>query len=231
MEAPLSKRLAAEVVGTFGFFFIAFCAIVTLATQGPTSIQPIGIAAGFGFALAAMIFALGHVSGGHYNPAVTAGLAGSGRFPAAEVVPYWVAQLVGGLLASLLIRVVFNRVVLKAVLTGPGRGVNNGKALTLEIVVTFLFILVVATVAIDPRAPWSGVFAPFAIGLFIFTAISSVGPLSGGSYNPARSLCPAIVTGDFNDVWIYIVGPLAGGALAGLAHRYFRMAAEPAPAD
>jgi MIP family channel proteins len=222
LSAPLTKRLVAEVIGTFGFFFAGFCGIATLATQGAPAIQSLGIAFGFGLGLAMMIFAFGHVSGGHYNPAVTLGLGAARRFPTAEIAPYWGAQLVGGFLAALLIRVLFTSQISKLMLTHPGLGISNGKALVFEIVFTFLFVLVVATVATDERAPWNGVFAPLAIGLFIFTAATVVGPMSGGSFNPARSLDPAIVAGTFSDVWIYIVGPLVGGALGGLVHAYFR---------
>lgn len=222
MPFDLPRRLLAEVVGTFGFFFMGFSGIAALSTQGPAAISSIGIAAGFGFGLAAMIFAFGHVSGGHYNPAVTAGLAAARRFPPAEIVPYWVAQLVGGIAAAAVIRAIFTKAVLHATLTMPGHGVTDGRALLLEAIATALFVLVVATVAADKRAPWNGVFAPFAIGLFIFTAATAVGPLSGGSFNPARSLSPAIVSGTWTNQWIYIVGPLAGGVLAGLLNLVFR---------
>ena len=92
----------------------------------------------------------------------------------------------------------------------------------MEAIFTFLFVLVIATVATDERAPWNGVFAPFAIGLFIFTAATVCGPISGGSFNPARSIAPAIIGTEFGDLWIYIVGPLVGGVLGGLVHAYFR---------
>ena len=97
----------------------------------------------------------------------------------------------------------------------------------LELVFTFLFVLVISTVATDKRAPWNGVFAPFAIGLFIFTAVTVCGPISGGSFNPARSITPALIDGTFTHLWVYIVGPLAGGALGGLVNRLIR---EPDPA-
>ncbi len=221
MQPDLPKRLAAETVGTFGFFFAGFCGIASLDTQGPTAIQAVGIAAGFGFGLALMIFAFGHLSGGHFNPAVTLGLTAARRFSPGDLLPYWAAQLIGGLIAALLIRILFNKAIVVTVLTEPGHGISVGKALVLEGVFTFLFLLVVSTVATDTRAPWNGVFAPFAIGLFIFTAASVAGPMSGGSFNPARSVAPAIIAGNFTNLWIYIVGPLAGGAIGGALHAYF----------
>jgi MIP family channel proteins len=219
----LQKRLAAEVVGTFGFFFTGFTGIAAFVTQGgSTAILSLGIAAGFGFGLGLMIFAFGHVSGGHYNPAVTLGLAFARRFPAAEVLPYWAAQLVGGIAASAVLLAIFSKFVLHQVVNVPGHGVSDGKALVLELIFTFLFVTVVSTVAADRRAPWFGVFAPFAIGLFIFTAATVCGPISGGSFNPARSIAPAIVDGDFTNLWVYIVGPLAGGAVGGLVNLLLR---------
>jgi MIP family channel proteins len=222
MQTDITKRLAAEVIGTFGFFFIGFTGIAALVTQPAGVIQSIGIAAGFGFGLGLMIFAFGHLSGGHFNPAVTAGLTAGGRFSTTEVVPYWVAQLAGGLIAAIAIRVVFSSRVEDALVNVPGRGISDGKALVMEGIFTFLFVLVIATVATDERAPWNGVFAPFAIGLFIFTAAIVCGPISGGSFNPARSIAPAIIGTEFGDLWVYIVGPLVGGVLGGLVHAYFR---------
>lgn len=221
MSVPLSKRLLAEVIGTFGFFFTGFCGIAALNTQGPGAILSIGIAAGFGFGLALMIFAFGHISGGHFNPAVTLGLSAARRFPCNEIVPYWLAQLIGGVAASLVLRLLFSHAILHNVLTLPGRDISKGQALGLEIVFTFLFLLVITTVATDKRAPWNGVFAPFAIGLFIFTAATVCGPMSGGSFNPARSITPAIIDGHFTDQWIYIIGPLIGALIAGFVHATF----------
>jgi aquaporin NIP len=219
MPMPLSKRLAAEVVGTFGFFFTGFCGIAA-ATLEPNAILSLGVALGFGMGLALMIFAFGHISGGHYNPAVTLGLVVARRFPATEIVPYWAAQLVGGIAASVVLRIVFNATVLHNAVNAPT--VSDGRALVLELIFTFLFLLVITTVATDKRAPWNGVFAPIAIGLFIFTAATVCGPLSGGSFNPARSITPALIDGDFSHLWIYIVGPLAGGALGGLVNLMMR---------
>jgi aquaporin NIP len=228
MPIALPKRLAAEVVGTFGFFFTGFCGIAAFSLF-PNGILSLGIAAGFGMGLALMIFAFGHISGGHYNPAVTLGLAVARRFPAGEVVPYWAAQIVGGIAASVVLRIVFSQAILHNSVNIPGSGVSDGKALVLELIFTFLFLLVITTVATDKRAPWNGVFAPFAIGLFIFTAATVCGPISGGSFNPARSITPALIDGNFSHLWIYIVGPLAGGAIGGLVNRLIREP-DPAPA-
>jgi glycerol uptake facilitator-like aquaporin len=118
--------------------------------------------------------------------------------------------------------VIFNSKILHATLTMPGHGVSTGQAFWLEAIFTGLFLLVIATLAADKRAPWNGVFAPFGIGLFIFTAATTAGPISGGSFNPARSLAPAIVDGTWTNQWIYVVAPLAGGIVAGLINLAFR---------
>jgi MIP family channel proteins len=227
MEKPaLTTRLAAEVIGTFGFFFMGFMGVAALIKE-PGSIGIGGIAAGFGLGLALMIFAFGHISGGHFNPAVSLGLAVGQKFPWVEVLPYWAAQLVGGLIAAGVIRIVFPTAIGKtlvsdAIVNAPGAGVSSGVAVILEAIATFLFLLVILTVLTDARAPWNGVLAPVAIGMFIFTAATVVGPISGGSFNPARSLAPAIIAGEWGNVWIYIVGPLVGAAIAGAVHMYFR---------
>ena len=121
----------------------------------------LGIAAGFGFGVAAAIAAFGHLSGGHFNPAVTAGLAVAGRFPTREVIPYWIAQLVGGFGAVLVMAVVYSSEVTDALHTQPGSGIDDWAALVLEIIATALFVMVILTVATDERAAWNGAMTPF----------------------------------------------------------------------
>jgi aquaporin Z len=210
MDHPLGVRLGAEALGTFLFFFLGFSGIAVVVDIGAEAITPLGVAAGFGFGLALAITAFGHLSGGHFNPAVSAGLAVAGKFPGRDVVPYWIAQLVGGFGAVLVMAIVYSSDVTDALHTQPGSGIDNWAALVLEIIATALFVMVILTVATDDRAAWKGVMAPFLIGLFIFTAAVTVGPASGGSFNPARSLDPVLYNQEWGDVWIYIVGPLAG---------------------
>jgi aquaporin NIP len=215
VDAPsMPNRLMAELVGTFGFFFIGFSGIAA-SVNLPGSIAPAGIAAGFGLGLGLMIAAFGQISGGHYNPAVTFGLAAARRFPAAAVVPYWIAQLIGGFLAVLVAVLIYTNDVKDSLVTNPGSGVPDWRAMLAELVATMLFVSVIITVATDDSAPWKGILAPVAIGGFIFTAALTIGPTSGGSFNPARSIDPAIYALEFKNLWIYIVGPLVGAALAG----------------
>jgi MIP family channel proteins len=215
MNEPLATRLFAEALGTFLFFFLGFSGVAIVVDIGSDAITPLGVAAGFGFGLALAITAFGHLSGGHFNPAVTLGFAIAGRLPSRDIVPYWIAQLVGGFGAVLVMAIVYSSDVTDALHTQPGSGIDNWAALVLEIVATALFLMVILTVATDANAPWNGVMAPFLIGLFIFTAATAVGPASGGSFNPARSLDPVLYNQEWSDVWIYLVGPLAGGVLGG----------------
>ncbi len=218
---PIQTRLFAEVIGTFGFFFIGFSGIAA-SVNLPGSIAPAGVAAGFGLGLGLMIAAFGQISGGHYNPAVTFGLAIGRKFPAAEVVPYWVAQLIGGFVAAVVAVVLYTSDVKDSLVTAPGAGVPDWRALLIEAVAVFLFVSVIITVATDDSAAWKGVMAPVVIGGFIFVAALTMGPSSGGSFNPARSIDPAILALKFENLWIYIVGPLLGAAFAGAVSMVLR---------
>jgi MIP family channel proteins len=214
------KRCVAEAIGTFGFFFIGFSGIALSVTQ-PTQIGSVAVAVGFGLGLALMIFAFGHVSGGHFNPAVTVGLIVGRQFPAREAIGYWVAQMAGGSVAAATVIATFGDIVKDHLATAPGPGISETTALVLEIVVTALFVIVISAVATD-RAPWSGTLAPVAIGGFIATAAMVIGPASGGSFNPARSLAPALFASNPIDLWIYVVGPFAGAIIGGVVYWLIR---------
>jgi MIP family channel proteins len=216
-QPALRVRLVAEAVGTFGFFFIGFSGIAA-SVNLPGSIAAAGVAAGFGLGLGLMIGAFGQISGGHFNPAVSFGLGTAGKFPRAEIGPYWVAQLVGGLLAAIVANILYTSSVKDALVNAPAT--EDWRAMLLEAVAVFFFVSVILTVATNPSAPWHGVMAPLLIGGFIFAAALTIGPSSGGSFNPARSLAPAIWAWDWGNVWIYIVGPLLGAFVAGVFALY-----------
>ncbi len=220
MTESLGVRLAAEVLGTFFFFFMGFSGIAIGVEVSDLAIGTVGVAACFGFGLALAIAAFGHVSGGHFNPAVSAGLAVAGRFSPRDVVPYWIAQVIGGLCAVGTMALVFGSDVTDVLGTAPGAGVDDWGALLLEAIVTALLVMVVLTVATDERAPWNGTMAPLMIGLVIFTGAVAVGLTSGGSFNPARSFVPAVYNGEWGDLWIYIVGPFAGAIVGAAAWAY-----------
>jgi MIP family channel proteins len=225
MERPLGHRLAAEALGTFLFFFFGFSGVAVAVQNGAGAIGPFGLAAGFGIGLTLAITAFGHVSGGHFNPAVTVGVGVARRFPWRDIGPYCAAQLIGGFAAVLMIALIHGHKVTDVLDTSPGLRaegqtvvqVEDWRALVLEFVVTALFVMVILTVATDERAAWVGTMAPLLIGFFILTAALTVGPSSGGSFNPARSLDPVLYNQDWGKIWIYLVGPLLGGAFgAGL---------------
>ena len=217
---PYPTRLLAELIGTFGFFFMGFSGIAA-SVDHPGSIGSGGVAAGFGVGLAVMIFAFGHISGGHFNPAVTLGLAAGRQFPLREVPGYWVAQVLGGGAAAGVAAAAYSSAARDALVNHPGGG--DAQTLWLEIIATALFVVLISAVATDARAPWNGVLAPVAIGAFLFTAATVIGPFSGASLNPARSLAPAIVAADGADLWIYLVAPAIGGVVGGLVYLFIRL--------
>ncbi len=220
MSFSLGKRIVAEALGTFGFFFFAFSG-VALSVLQPAQIGPIGVAVGFGLGLALMIFLCGHISGGHFNPAVTIALVCGRKASIREVPAYFLGQFIGGVTAVVLLRTIYGGTVTNNFVNTPGTGISHHIALILEIVVTTLFVMVISAVATD-NAPWSGVLAPVAIGGFIATSLYIVGPASGGSFNPMRSLAPALVSGHWTNLWIYLVGPFIGAIIGGFGYSFLR---------
>lgn len=207
---PIGPALIAEAIGTFALVF-AGCGAIAVG-----SLPPIGVAAVFGLAIMAMVYALGHVSGAHFNPAVTAAFAVGRHFPVARVLPYWVAQLAGALAGAALLRATLGDVPLGV--THPAG--SDIQAMVWEVVLTFLLMLVIVAVATDTRAVGQG--AAIAIGGTVALAALVGGPISGASMNPARSLGPAFVSGDLSDVWIYLVAPPVGAVAAAVVYGYLR---------
>lgn len=220
-KPPYATRMLAELIGTFGFLFIAFSGVAVSVLQ-PEAISSFGVAAAFGLGLAFMIFSFGQISGGHFNPAVTLGLVLGGQFPYREVLGYWAAQVLGAIAAVGTAIAIYSDEIETALVNTPGPGVANGEAFVLEAIATALFLIVISAVATDTRAPWSGVFAPAAIGGFLFIALAVIGPFSGGSLNPARSLAPALLANEFSELWIYLAAPLVGGVIGGLVFLFVR---------
>jgi MIP family channel proteins len=206
---PLGPALIAETIGTFGLVF-AGCGAIAVGNVGTA-----GIAAAFGLAVLTMISALGHVSGAHFNPAVTLAFAVGRHFPASRVVPYWLAQAAGAIAAAAMLRITLGDALGGAV-TQPSAGV--GQALAWEGVLTFFLMLVIVAVATDTRVVGQG--AAVAIGSAVAMGALVGGPVSGASMNPARSLGPALVSGDLSDLWIYLVAPPVGAVVAVLVYRH-----------
>ncbi len=223
---PLSKRLAAEAFGTFWLVF-GGCGSAVLAAAFPTlGIGFAGVALAFGLTLLTMVYTIGPISGCHINPAVTIGLWAAKRFPAKEVLPYWIAQVVGGLVAGAILFAIASGKAgfdVHAGFASNGYGAHSPggygvtSAILAEIVLTFMFLFVILG-STEARAPAG--FAGIAIGLAL-TLIHLISiPIDNTSVNPARSTGVALYAGgDFvAQLWLFWVMPLIGGALAGFAY-------------
>ena len=211
-----TRKVAAEAIGTFVFFLIGFMAILSSKAfnnagypNTPNPLQDlVVIAFGFGFGLFVAIFIAGHVSGGHYNPAVTIAALADKRIDPIHGVAYIVAQLVGGIAAALVVAAIFGQAAVKGTITAPGSGVTEIQALIIETVFTAIFLAVILTVTKKAANH-----AAFAIPLTLMVIHFAIVPFTGSSVNPARSLASAIVGGDLTGIWIYIVGPILGGLI------------------
>jgi MIP family channel proteins len=221
MKPSLVKRCLAEFIGTFALIFIGIGAIQHL---GAVPGGLLGIALAHGLTIAVMVSATGAISGGHLNPAVTFGLLVGGKIDAAAAAAYWVAQLAGGTLAAVLAGALLSHgevLSSKIILGGTpalGNGISVGAGIGIEAVLTFFLVFVVYGSAVDARAPKIG---GLPIGLTVALDILFGGPLTGGAMNVARWFGPALATGNWANAVVYIVGPLLGGALAGLIYGRF----------
>lgn len=204
-----AHRLAAEFVGTFGLVFAGTGAIIIDAVSGG-GVTHVGIGLTFGLMVLAMIYAFGHVSGAHLNPAVTLAFAAGRHFPWPLVPLYWAAQIGGGIVASLVHRTLFGDIARLGATLPSGSATQS---FGLEIVLTLLLMVVITSVATDTRAV--GQAAAIAIGGTIGLEALFAGPISGASMNPARSLAPALVSWTWQDQWLFVAGP-ALGAVAGV---------------
>jgi aquaporin Z len=222
------NSLLAEVFGTFWLVF-GGCGSAVLAAAFPeVGIGLLGVSLAFGLTVLTMAFAVGHISGGHFNPAVTVGLWAGGRFPARDILPYIVAQVVGAILAALVLYVIASGKAGWDISSGlasngvashsPG-GYDLTSGLIIEVLLTGFFLIIIMG-ATDGRAPAG--FAPIAIGLAL-TLIHLISiPVTNTSVNPARSTGPALVEGGIalQQLWIFWIAPLIGGALGGLIYRH-----------
>jgi MIP family channel proteins len=212
---PIDRNLIAEAIGTFILVFIGTGAVVVNQVS-QNAITHLGVSIVFGAVVAALIYTLGHISGAHFNPAVTISFWQSGFFPGRQVIPYILAQCVGAITASTLLRGTFGLVAnLGATLP---RQDNWLQALVLEAVLTFILMFVIFGSGLDRRAPIG--FAGLAIGLTVAVEAVVMGPITGASMNPARSLAPALAAGLWQHHWVYWVAPIAGALLAGWVYRW-----------
>jgi MIP family channel proteins len=209
------RNAVAEAVGVFALCFIGILAIVGSGSNLTA------VALAHGLAIAVMVAALGHVSGGHFNPAITLGLLLGRKIDPPMAVVYWVAQLLGGLLAAIVVALATSR---EAVAFGTpvlADDVNVVWGILLELIATFFLVLVVYGTVVDRRAPAS--VYPFAIGLTITAGIFAIGAYTGGALNPARGFGPALVGGEWSGIAAWLFGPLLGGVVAWALHEYVLM--------
>jgi MIP family channel proteins len=203
----------AEALGTFALVFLGCGAIAVDAQSG--ELGHTGIALAFGLVIAVMIYALGHISGAHLNPVVSVGFAVGRHFPWSRAMTYSTAQVAGAILGALLLRA-----TLGADLGVTQPSGSDLQSLAWEVMLTFFLMLVITSVATDTRAV--GEAAALAIGGTVALGALVGGPISGASMNPARSLGPALVSGDLTAIWIYLVGPLIGAVAAAVTYRFLR---------
>jgi MIP family channel proteins len=214
------RRLVAEAIGTFFLVLIGpGAAMVNAASNG--AISHAGVALAFAFVVTAMIFAVGHLSGAHINPAVTIGFWSVRRFPSRDVIPYIAAQCVGATAASAVSRSLLGVVgQMGATLPARSIGVGAGGAFAIEWLLSFALMLVIMAVATDERAAEG--FAAIAVGLTVGFCATMGGPLTGASMNPARSLGPALIGGFWDAHWVYWVAPVTGMLAAARCYEYLR---------
>jgi aquaporin NIP len=213
----LLRRATAEAFGAFALVFAGCGAIVADAERGG-ALGAVGVSLVFGLVIMAMVYATGHLSGAHLNPAVTLAFTLTRHFPGREALAYVAAQLLGALAAASLLLAVWPSEPAALGATLPT--VGAGSALVYEAVLTAFLMFVIMAVATDTRAVGAG--AAIAIGGTVGLDALFGGPITGASMNPARSLGPALLSGELHDLWIYIFAPIAGAALGALAYQLVR---------
>lgn len=217
MTGNLGRRATAEGIGVFALVFAGCGAIVTDAERGG-ALGTVGIGLAFFLVLLAAIASLGHVSGAHFNPGVSLSFFLTRHLPARDLVAYVSAQVLGAVAAALLLLVIWPGQPADLGATVPT--IAPGRALLAEAVLTAFLMLVIMSVATDTRAVGSP--AALAIAAAVGLAALAFGPLTGASLNPARSLGPALASGQWQDFWIYLAGPLTGAPLGALAYQFVR---------
>lgn len=217
-ERPdLLRRAAAEGIGVFALVFAGCGAIVTEA-EHPGSLGTVGIALTFGLVIMVMVYATGHLSGAHLNPAVTLAFVLTRHFPRTEAIAYIAAQVAGALAAAAVLAAIWPSDPAALGTTLPT--VGAGSAFVYETILTAFLMFVIMAVATDTRAV--GAAAAIAIGGTVGLDALFGGPVTGASMNPARSLGPALVAGELHDLWIYLLAPPLGAALGALAYQVVR---------
>ncbi len=214
------QKLVAEFVGTFALIFFgagSICADMFLRSTNQSGLGLLGIALAHGLAIGIMVSAVGHISGGHLNPAVTIGFWVTRKLSTLDALLYWIAQLAGAAAAAFLLRAVVPEDTWRAVALGTpdlARDLSSAVGMIIEGVASFFLVFVVFATAVDERGAFNKI-AGFAIGLTVTMDILMAGPLTGAAMNPARAFGPALATHHWANHGVYWVGPLAGGVVAG----------------
>jgi len=222
MNQPLLKPCVAELIGTFALIFIGVGAINNNAGL-------LGVAFGHGLTIAVMVSATAGISGGHLNPAVTLGLLVGKQIEVRKAIAYWISQLLGAVIAGFLLVTLLGTASQSGVEAVAGgtpdlNGIPPAKGILIEAVLTFFLVFVVYGTAVDVRAPKIG---GLAIGLTVTLDILFGGPLTGAAMNPARTFGPAVAGVHWNNHLVYWIGPMLGGALAGIVYGRFLIKQDP----
>jgi len=217
----MNRKYVSEFIATFIMIFAGCGAIVIDTLTG--SLGHIGIALTWGFVVVAMVYTFGHISGAHMNPAVTITFAITKEFDKKELAPYILAQLLGAVVASLVLYLLFEEEATNikelAYLGATHPRGSQIQAFFMEFILTFILMIVIFGSAVHGKATKS--FAGLAIGLTVGLEAMFAGPITNASMNPARSIAPAVISGNLNDLWLYIVAPIFGAVVAGFVYTNF----------
>ncbi|KAK1265901.1 Aquaporin NIP2-1 [Acorus gramineus] len=213
----LLRKVVAETIATFLLVFVT-CGSAALSKSNRGMVSQLGASVAGGLIVTVMIYAVGHISGAHMNPAVTLAFAAIRHFPWKQVPFYAVAQLTGAMAAAFTLRELLNPVTNIGTTTPSGAA---SQALVMEIVVTFSMMFVTSAVATDSKAV--GELAGIAVGSAVTITSILGGPISGGSMNPARSIAPAVASGRYKSIWVYVVGPVLGTLLGAWTYNFIRV--------
>ncbi|OIW20188.1 hypothetical protein TanjilG_06589 [Lupinus angustifolius] len=222
VSVPIWQKLLAEVLGTY-FMMFAGCGAVVVNLDNEKVVTHPGISVVWGLVVMVLVYTLGHISGAHFNPAVTIAHASIKRFPLKEVPLYIVAQVIGSLLASGTLRLVFDGKESQFIGTIPAG--SDLQACVIEFIITFYLMFVVSGVATDNRA--IGELAGLAVGSTVCLNVLFAGPITGASMNPARSLGPAIMYNEYKSIWIYMACPILGAVAGTWVYHFIRYTNKP----
>jgi aquaporin TIP len=218
MDESFLRRGVAEFVGTFTLIFIGGGAGIAVSAYSPTAGGLLAVALANGLAIGIMVTNLGHISGGHFNPAITMGFVVTRRITGLLAVVYWISQLAGAIVAAAILRWLFkNPAFLAAVPHAPG--ISGGKAFVIELILSFFLVWAVFATAVDPGGAFKSI-AGLAIGLTITIDVFMGGPITGAAMNPARAFGPELVGNFWGEAWVYWLGPIVGGVAAALLYDF-----------